>query len=133
MCFVDGDGPGDYILDYRTSHDPLETVGAQTPRGTRAKVNADVVLTSDWIPPGAESARPGEGIYRVYVACQAPQAVPEQRTGVFLRGELTDTLTGETDPRVPYTHLLHSARVMVKALGCANEPVVPARPPASVR
>jgi hypothetical protein len=133
MCIVGGDGPGHYSLDYRTSHDPLHTIGAQTFRGTRTKVSADVVLTSDRIPPGAESARPSEGIYRVYVACQAPQAVPEQRAGVLLRGELRDTLTGETDPRVPYTHLLHSARVMVKALGCTNKPVVPAQPPASVR
>ncbi|WP_228978668.1 hypothetical protein [Streptomyces sp. DH12] len=110
-------------LSYGWSYAPFEHYRQQKDRPVFV-VNDDVLLTSG---PDRQAS------YHLYVRCQIPGALPQQKDEVPVSGSLTDTLTGETDPRVPYTHLLHSARVMVEALGCTNKPVVPAQPPASVR
>ncbi|CAL9437827.1 hypothetical protein [Streptomyces sp. enrichment culture] len=92
--------------------------------GTR--VNRDVWLTR-------KTDQRGLRFYYIYLRCQVPGAPPEQGRQLPVMGVLTDSLTGDKNPRLHYTHLLHSARVMVEALGCTNKPVVPAQPPASVK
>jgi hypothetical protein len=70
--------------------------------------------------------------YVVFVRCGIRGAKEGQLNGLPLEGYLFDTLT-DSDERVHFTHLLHSAKVMAKAIGCENKPVVPAEPPASVK
>ncbi|OEJ95914.1 hypothetical protein [Streptomyces thermolilacinus] len=134
VCSISGPAnTARYRLAYEVSKDRL---GAVRPpgRGSMVRVNDDIVLTSSWRPPveGLPGAV-GRGTYAVHVACRIPEADPGQLDGAPLKGELEDSLTNESSARVHYTHLLHSARVMVKALGCTNKPVVPAQPPAAVK
>ncbi len=67
------------------------------------------------------------------MACRIPGADPGQLEGAPLKGELEDSLTNEGSARVHLSHLLHSTRLLVEALGCTNKPVVPAEPPAAVK
>ncbi|MFD5450655.1 hypothetical protein [Streptomyces sp. NPDC127100] len=68
--------------------------------------------------------------YSVYVKCRVPGAPAGQETGMPIEGTMTDTLTGDTDVGTHLTHLLHSARVVVKEFDCRNKPSVPTRLPA---
>ncbi|MFV2118730.1 hypothetical protein ACE14D_09880 [Streptomyces sp. Act-28] len=134
ICSISAPSPGArYRVEYETSKDTLDMVRAPG-RGSLVRVNDDVVLTSSWRPP-VEGVPDdiGSGEYAVYVACRIPGADPGQLEGAPLKGELEDSLSNEGSPRVHYTHLLHSTRAMVEALGCTNKPVVPAQPPASVK
>ncbi|MEV5443237.1 hypothetical protein AB0N23_11970 [Streptomyces sp. NPDC052644] len=134
VCSISAPSPGArYRVEYEVSKETLDMVRAPK-RGFLVRVSDDVVLTSSWRPPVEGVPEDiGRGEYAVYVACRVPGADPGQLEGAPLKGELEDSLTNESSARVHYTHLLHSARVMVKALGCTNEPVVPAQPPASVK
>ncbi|MFG3112578.1 hypothetical protein [Streptomyces tendae] len=69
--------------------------------------------------------------YSVYVKCQVPDASPGQEQGVPIEGTLRDTLTGDSDTNTHLTHLLHSARTVVKDFNCKNEPSVPAQLPSN--
>ncbi|GAA4916325.1 hypothetical protein ACFPM3_21575 [Streptomyces coeruleoprunus] len=127
VCLAAGPGIGNYLLDYDTWHNGIDTVRAPV-GGTRTRLNADVLLTAE-----RSSGSRATGRYSLYVACQLPGAAPQQGRNVLVRGRLTDTLTSDKSPRTPLTHLLHSAHVMAKALGCTNKPVIPAEPPAFVK
>jgi hypothetical protein len=134
ICSISTPSPGArYRVEYEVSKDTLDMVRAPG-RGYLVRVNDDVVLTSSWRPP-VEGVPDdiGRGEYAVYVACRIPGADPGQLEAAPLKGELEDSLSNEGSARVHYTHLLHSTRVMVEALGCTNKPVVPAQPPASVK
>ncbi|CAL9441514.1 hypothetical protein SUDANB38_02277 [Streptomyces sp. enrichment culture] len=137
MCDMGGPGQGDhYTVEYRAYGETLDMVRAPGGygHGSLVRVNDDVVLTALLRPPIVSGAGDiGTGTYRVYVACQVPGAHPGQIEGTPLEGTLDDTLTNEASARVHYTHLLHSTRLLVEALGCTNKPVVPAQPPASVK
>lgn len=109
-------------LSYGWSYAPFEYHQQQKDRAA-IKLSSDVVLSKDLYQPYS---------YDIFVRCRVPGAAPGQKDAVPIKGSLNDGLTGEKSARVHYTHLLHSARVMVEALGCTNEPVVPAEPPASV-
>ncbi|MEO3976232.1 hypothetical protein [Streptomyces sp. CAU 1734] len=76
--------------------------------------------------------RSGKTRYRVYVKCKIPGSPARQANDIPIEGQLTDTLTGETSPRVLFTHLLHSAKVVAEEFGCTNKPAIPDTPPASV-
>lgn len=137
MCGVGGPGHGDhYTVEYRATADALDMIHAPggLGRGSLVRVNDDVVLTALWRPPMEGVADDiGAGRYRVYVACQVPGADSGQLERAPLMGELDDTLTNESSARIHYTHLLHSTRLLVEALGCTNKPVVPAEPPPAVK
>lgn len=134
VCSMNGPAHGSrYQLEYEVSKEGIGAVRAPG-RGSVVRVSDDVVLTSSWRPPveGVPDSL-GRGEYAVYVACRVPGADPEQREGAPLKGQLEDSLSNEASARVHYTHLLHSTRLLVKALGCTNKPVVPAEPPDSVK
>ncbi|MEU7568462.1 hypothetical protein AB0A99_21135 [Streptomyces fradiae] len=134
VCSVSGPASAArYRLAYEMSKETLDAVRAPG-RGSLVRVNSDVVLTSSWRPPveGLPGAV-GRGEYAVYVACRIPGTDPGQLEGAPLKGELEDSLTNESSARIHYTHLLHSTRLLVEALGCTNKPVVPAEPPAAVK
>ncbi|MEU3451667.1 hypothetical protein AB0H29_31260 [Streptomyces thermolilacinus] len=134
VCSISAPSPGArYRVEYEVSTEALDMVSSPR-RGSMVRVSDDVVLTSSWRPPVEDVPDGiGRGEYALYVRCRVPGADPGQLDGAPLKGELEDSLTNESSARVHYTHLLHSARVMVKALGCTNRPVVPAQPPASVK
>ncbi|MCP9958664.1 hypothetical protein [Streptomyces sudanensis] len=111
------------LLAYSYSYASFERNRQDKSRST-TPINNDVFVSSS--PDHSRT-------FEVFIRCQIPGAVSGQKDQVPVIGRLIDDLTGEDDARVHYTHLLHSARVMVKALGCTNKPVVPAQPPASVK
>lgn len=71
--------------------------------------------------------------YYVFVGCKVPGTPAQQKNDVPLEGKMRDEVNGNSSARVHFTHLLHSAKVMAKAIGCENKPVIPAEPPASVK
>ncbi len=127
MCIARGPDIGYYSLHYSRSFGPISAIKSED-ESDRTLVNPDIVLASQ-TPPEAS----GPPSYRIDISCQIPGAAPEQKDQVLVSGWVIDDLTGQRNTRMSYTHLLHSARVMVKALGCTNKPVVPAQPPASVK
>ncbi len=111
-------------VSYGSSYAGFDFYRKNDDRGI-VSLNDDVLLSRpySWDPTA----------YWVIIRCQVAGAPVEQADGAPVIGMLTDGLTGDTDPRPHFAHLLHSARVMVEALGCTNKPVVPGQPPASVR
>lgn len=91
----------------------------QEKRRSAAPINNDVFVSRS---PGHDR------IFEVFIRCQIPGAVSGQKDQMPVIGQLVDDLTGEDDARAHYTHLLHSARVMIKALGCTDKLPVPAQP-----
>ncbi len=126
MCKIGAEAAaGAYTVQYARSvlrWDEVREAG-----DTYIEVNRDLAL----VHGTAERGRGGS--YMVYIRCGIPGAAPEQKDELPIQGFLHDGLTGDTDPRPHFAHLLHSARVMVEVLGCTNKPVVPGQPPASVR
>ncbi|MEV6395769.1 hypothetical protein AB0M39_13475 [Streptomyces sp. NPDC051907] len=108
--------PFDFRFDEKSDVGPAQTV---TP------VNSDVRLVH-----GKDAD--GKAAYRVYVKCKIPGTPAKQENEIPIEGLMSDTLTGESSPRVRLTHLLNSAKVMAETFDCQNKPVVPAEPPASV-
>ncbi|OII66478.1 MULTISPECIES: hypothetical protein [unclassified Streptomyces] len=125
MCKIDVEAAsGAYTLQYARS--VLRSDEVRGAGGTYIEVHRDLALVYE-----STEQRSGR-TYMVYIKCGIPGAAPEQREELPIQGILHDGLTGDRDPRVHFAHLLHSAQVMVKALGCTNAPVVPDHPPASV-
>lgn len=127
MCLAKRKGVGEefFTLRYTRSRGPLSRVTVQE-GFTKTPVNADVALTHGNMPTVGD-------IYTVYIRCQIPGAPAEQKERLPVTGEIIDTLTGDTNARVHFTHLLHSAKVMADNLDCQNKPTIPAQPPASVK
>ncbi|OII60305.1 hypothetical protein BJP40_10800 [Streptomyces sp. CC53] len=110
-------------LSYGSSYAGFDFYQKSDERGI-VPVNDDVLLSRpySWDPTA----------YWVIIRCRMADAPAEQADRAPVIGMLTDGLTRDRDPRVHFAHLLHSAQVMVKALGCTNAPAVPDQPPASV-
>ncbi|MEV4684775.1 hypothetical protein [Streptomyces kurssanovii] len=121
------DGFGEFSLEFGPSILPLDApISGENEDGLIVTpVNSDVRLL---LKLGAVDVS-----YHVFVGCKIPGTPAQQKNDVPLEGQMRDGVNGNSSARVHFTHLLHSAKVMTKAIGCENKPVIPAEPPSSVK
>lgn len=126
VCTVNA-GYGEFSLEFGPSILPLDApISGDIDDGLiETPVNSDVRLLR-------KLGDVGESYY-VFVGCKVPGTPAQQKNDVPLEGQMRDGVHGNSSARVHFTHLLHSAKVMAKAVGCENRPVIPAEPPASVK
>ncbi|MGW7464078.1 hypothetical protein ACWGJT_05085 [Streptomyces xantholiticus] len=121
------DGFGEFSLEFGPSVLPLDApISEGIDDGLiETPVNSDVRLLRTLGDVGES--------YYVFVGCKVPGTPAQQKNDVPLEGQMRDGVHGNSSARVHFTHLLYSAKVMAKAIGCENKPAIPAEPPASVK